>query len=245
MTSPSPARVTRAFSSCVCRVGPIARLADLRINKEKGLLITNFECSHWRGIAGVSYIRASTRRGGGISRSVPTFRKTPTARAAHTPAGGGQFIPRANASSAFDAVDGSSPRRQPARVARMEKSHGVCGGHSENDIENLRCMRLSRQHRTEFGKGNRDVMHQWSKRERENPFAPKRSKRGLFVGTRLSGRNYGHLPPMCRINRPHTWPHRPKDRASKYPCQRRAVHTWRKAEIGSEPLLAGTRRCYP
>ena len=32
---------------------------------------------------------------------------------------------------------------------------------------------------------------------------------------------------VCRINRPHTWPHRPKGRTSKKPCQRRAVHTWR------------------
>src|SRR5581483_651235 len=90
---------------------------------------------------------------------------------------------------------------------------------------------LASSPRTEFGKGNRDVMHQRSIPGVGKPICAKALRARAFGRGPFQRKALWPAATVCRINRPHTWPHRPKDRASKYPCQWGAVHTWRKSDI--------------
>ena len=76
---------------------------------------------------------------------------------------------------------------------------------------------LASSRQAEFGKGNRDVMHHQSKPRAGKPICAKALRARAIDRDPSPRKALWPAASVCRINRPHTWPHRPKDRTSKKP----------------------------
>jgi hypothetical protein len=88
-------------------------------------------------------------------------------------------------------------------------------------------------------------MHHRSKPKAGKPICAIALRARVIGRTRSSGRHYGQRPlRAASTGRTHGRTDR-RTEHQKYPCQRRAVHTWRKSEIGYQlpRWVDKTRRC--